>query len=263
MKAILGAEFMYTELTSSLANDDNIPRGLVQAPTSDTPPTSPELANLPLAEYAPVSKLRLPQTRIERPRFGVIDCHTHLGRWAEPDADWVEADLAGRRAGRWAVEVDSYLELCDDHRIEASINLDGGWDAELEANLERYDRAHPGRFLTFCQLDWRLAAAGDSFGDRLAESLRRSAAAGARGVKIWKTLGLGFRDSAGKLLLPDDERIVPVFAAAGELGLPVLIHTADPPAFFDPPDRRNERLEELLRHPEWSFADPMLPGHDS
>ncbi len=234
----------------------------MQAPTSDTPPTSPELANLPLAEYAPVSKLRLPQTRIERPRFGVIDCHTHLGRWAEPDADWVEADLAGRRAGRWAVEVDSYLELCDDRRIEASINLDGGWDAELEANLERYDRAHPGRFLTFCQLDWRLAAAGDSFGDRLAESLRRSAAAGARGVKIWKTLGLGFRDSAGKLLLPDDERIVPVFAAAGELGLPVLIHTADPPAFFDPPDRRNERLEELLRHPEWSFADPMLPSHE-
>ena len=38
--------------------------------------------------------------------------------------------------------------------IRAVWNLDGGWDAELERNLERYDRAHPGRFATFCRLDW-------------------------------------------------------------------------------------------------------------
>ena len=36
-----------------------------------------------------------------------------------------------------------------------------------------------------------------------------------------------------------------VLRAAGELGLPVLIHTADPVAFFDPLDEHNERLEEL------------------
>ena len=160
---------------------------------------------------------------------------------------------------RWAVDAEAYLELCDRLSIETSINLDGGWDAELEANLDRLDRAHPGRFVTFCQLDWTRATAGDGFGDELAESLRRSAAAGARGLKVWKTLGLGFRDAAGELLLPDDERAAPVFAAAGELGLPVLIHTADPPAFFDPVDRHNERLEELLAHPEWSFAGPGLP----
>ena len=233
----------------------------MQTTASQTVSSLADLARLPLARYAPASKLRLERTRVERPRFAAIDFHTHLGRWLDPDGNWVAADLAGRRHDAWAVEAEAYLELCDRHSIETSINLDGGWDAELEANLERLDRAHPGRFLTFCQLDWTLAAAGDDFGERLAESLRRSADAGARGLKVWKTLGLGFRDAAGELLLPDDERAAPVFAAAGELGLPVLIHTADPPAFFDPVDRHNERLEELLAHPEWSFCGPGFPSH--
>jgi predicted TIM-barrel fold metal-dependent hydrolase len=41
----------------------------------------------------------------------------------------------------------------------------------------------------------------------------------------------------------------------------VLIHTADPAAFFRPVDERNERLEELLAHPEWSFCRPGMPTH--
>ena len=233
----------------------------MQTTAARTQSWSSELARLPLAEYAPVSKLRLSRTRVVRPRFQAVDFHTHLGRWLEPGADWVAADLVGRRAAEWAVEVEHYLELCDEHGIETSVNLDGGWDGELEATLERYDRAHPDRFVTFCQLDWSRAAGGDGFGEELAASLRRSAAAGARGLKVWKTLGLGFRDSAGALLLPDDERAAPVFATAGELGLPVMIHVADPPAFFDPVDSRNERLEELLAHPEWAFHDPELPSH--
>ena len=256
MKAIFGAEFMYANPRLSLRTTITFRPEVMQ---TAAPPSPPDLATLPLAEYAPVSKLRLERTRVERPRFAAIDFHTHLGRWLNPVGDWMESDLAGHRHDAWAVEVDDYLALCDRHAIETSINLDGGWDAELEANLDRLDRAHPGRFLTFCQLDWTLATTGDGFGDELAESLRRSAAAGARGLKVWKTLGLGFRDAAGRLLLPDDERAAPVFAAAGELGLPVLIHTADPPAFFDPVDRHNERLEELARPPRVVVLRPGVP----
>jgi predicted TIM-barrel fold metal-dependent hydrolase len=50
-----------------------------------------------------------------------------------------------------------------------------------------------------------------------------------------------------------------VLEAAGEHGLPVLIHTADPVAFFEPPDRHNERLEELTERPDWWFGRPGLP----
>lgn len=192
----------------------------------------------------------------------VIDIHTHLGRWLAPDADWMASDLAGRCDAPWMTpDVGTLLALMDEHGVEACVNLDGRWGPELEANLDRYDRAHPGRFVTFCQLPWTLAAEGDGFADALVESLHRCADAGARGLKVWKTLGLGYRDARGELLLPDDERAAPVFAAAGELGLPVLIHVADPVEFFSPVEQAVHWRAELLEHPEWSFAGPPFPSH--
>jgi predicted TIM-barrel fold metal-dependent hydrolase len=192
----------------------------------------------------------------------IVDAHTHLGRWLAPDGNWMASDLAGATQESWMQpDVGALLELMDGQGVAACVNLDGRWDDELEANLDRYDRAHPDRFLTFCQLDWRLASEGDDFGETLAASLRRSAGAGARGLKVWKTLGLGFRDARGRLLLPGDPRAAVVFATAGELGLPVLIHTADPVAFWDPVDAANERFEMLLEHPEWSYAGGAFPSH--
>jgi predicted TIM-barrel fold metal-dependent hydrolase len=44
--------------------------------------------------------------------------------------------------------------------------------------------------------------------------------------------------------------------------LPVLIHVADPAAFFLPIDETNERWEELHRHPEWSFYGPQFPRRE-
>ena len=92
--------------------------------------------------------------------------------------------------------------------------------------------------------------------------LAASQRAGARGLKVWKDLGLGVRDPDGALVAPDDARLAPLWEAAGELGLPVLIHTADPIAFFDPVDAANERLEELAAHPDWSFHGPGLPSFE-
>ena len=183
----------------------------MQAPVGNPVAPASRLANLPLADYAPEATVVLERTVVERPRFPVIDAHAHLGRWLAPGEDWLAADVAGRCEGPWMTpDVGALIELLDAHEVGACVNLDGRWGSELEANLDRYDRAHPSRFLTFCQLDWTLAAAGDDFAVPLVASLRRSVAAGARGLKVWKTLGLAFRDAAGELLLPDDER-----AAAG------------------------------------------------
>lgn len=189
---------------------------------------------------APEPAVRLPRTEIAAPRVPLIDAHNHLGRWL---SSWVGRD------GDWVVEdVGALLALMDAWRVEAIVNLDGRWGAELEANLDRYDRAHPGRFATFCHVDWADPASG-------AESLRASAAAGAKGLKVWKDLGLSVRDERGALVLPGDPRLFDVFEAAGEQGLPVLIHTADPVAFWWPLDERNERFDELGAHPEWWYGD--------
>ena len=204
---------------------------------------------IPLADYRPRPTLRLPETRVERAAVPAIDAHNHLGRWI---THWVRPD------GGWMAEdVGALLELMDAVGVEAVVNLDGRWGEELEANLDRYDRAHPGRFMTFCHVDWAELAEPGGGTAKLVASLEASHRAGARGLKVWKDLGLGVRDGAGALVLPDDDRIAPVWEAAGGLGLPVLIHTADPIAFFQPIDATNERLEELAVHPEWAVPEGM------
>jgi amidohydrolase family protein len=217
---------------------------------------TPAIVLPPLDAYRPEPALRVPRTRVEHPSLPVIDAHNHLGRWL---SSW-----AGRE-GQWMVEdVGALLALMDAWRIEAIVNLDGRWGAELEANLDRYDRAHPGRFATFCHVDWSLLATDPAGApERLAAQVRAGAGTGARGLKVWKDLGLAVRDDRGALVLPDDPRIAGVFAAAGEAGLPVLIHTADPVAFWAPLDDRNERIEELAAHPDWWFGHGGVPSYDA
>jgi predicted TIM-barrel fold metal-dependent hydrolase len=72
---------------------------------------------------------------------------------------------------------------------------------------------------------------------------------GAVGLKIFKNLGMDLRDTSGERVPVDDPRLDPVWAAAGELGVPVLIHTGEPIAFFDPVDEHNERWLELTQIP--------------
>ena len=218
----------------------------MRSPGLEPAPLDPALRDLPLRAYRPRASVRLPEHPVPRARFPVVDAHNHLGRWLTPDGGWASSD------------VDALLADMDSANVDAIVNLDGRWGDELRANLDRYDRAHPGRFATFCQLD--LAACSEpGWPDRLVGQLRASAAAGACGVKVWKDLGLGLHDEHGERLLPDDGRLSDVWDVAGELGLPIVIHVADPVAFFEPVDARNERLEELLAHPEWSFADARFP----
>ncbi|MEU0566985.1 amidohydrolase family protein [Nonomuraea sp. NPDC005983] len=202
--------------------------------------------DLPLSRYRPVSQLRVPVHRVERARVPAVDAHIHLGRWLSADGEWMAPD------------VPALLDMMDELNLRGMVNLDGRWGRELTANLERYDAAHPGRFATFCHVDWSLAAE-PRFGEKLAAQLRASVAEGAAGLKVWKDVGLRVRDGRGELVMLDDERLGPLWAAAGELGVPIALHTADPVAFFEPLDERNERLEQLAAHPDWVFSGPGFP----
>ncbi len=126
--------------------------------------------------------------------------------------------------------------------------------------------------MVFAGLDVDSWAGDPDFGETEAARLRDSAARGARGLKVWKTLGLRARDPDGRLVTVDDARLDPLWAAAAELDLPIVIHIADPVAFFEPLDPSNERWEELHEHPDWHFwptrpddrpDDPGVPGFDA
>ena len=209
-------------------------------------------ADIPLSRYRPRQRLVLPAHHVPAARHPAIDAHTHLGRWLSA---W-----AGRE-GSWLVgDVPRFLEAMTAYNVHGFVNLDGRWGDELRANLERFDERHPGRVATFCHVDWSLLASDGP--DALVANLTDSAAAGAAGVKVWKDLGLQVEDADGKLVLPDDERLDPLWSAAGELGIPVWWHIADPVAFFDPVDERNEFLELLGARPDWSFHGGRFPTFD-
>lgn len=68
---------------------------------------------------------------------------------------------------------------------------------------------------------------------------------GAVGLKIFKDLGLEYRDEEGNLYRSDDPKFDPIWEKAGELGIPVVIHTGDVVPFFKPVDRHNDRYLSL------------------
>jgi predicted TIM-barrel fold metal-dependent hydrolase len=146
------------------------------------------------------------------------------------------------------------LEVLVPNGVVGAVNLSGGDEPGLLAHQLREAEAGQGRVLVFANLDFQQALA-PGWVERQVAWLHEAKRMGARGLKIFKTLGLWVHDPAGNRVAVDDPRLDPIFAAAGELGMPVAIHVGDPKAFFEPVTRDNERYQELALNPGWSFAD--------
>ncbi len=126
--------------------------------------------------------------------------------------------------------------------------------------VDNYVKAHPGRFAAFTMANFAqwddpvlIKGPRGDFAKRCIEGLEADVERGACGLKVTKELGLFFKDSSGDMLAVDDERLYPIWEKAGELRIPVLIHTSDPVAFFLPADQRNEHYLTLREFPGWSF----------
>jgi predicted TIM-barrel fold metal-dependent hydrolase len=195
--------------------------------------------DLLLSDFHPRSALVTEDHTPSRPRYPVVDAHNHLHR--------VLDDPAG------------LVALMDALDVRCIVDLDGGWGDRLALHLSQLKRPYPDRFCVFASVNWD-EADEPGFGQRWAEHLAGAVRAGAQGLKVFKDLGLRHRDRAGALLRIDDPRWDPIWAAAGALGVPVLIHSADPVAFFWPLDARNERWDELHAHPNWHFYGGDYPS---
>jgi len=206
---------------------------------------------LALADYEPKSMLQVHETHVDRARFPVIDVHTHITVSAKSE-NGVELSPDRKYLGT----PEELLAVMDRKNLRTMVNLTGGYDAGLVETIGRYDRAHPGRFITLTEPCYSKFLEPD-YPRIQAEEIGRAHQAGARGLKILKTLGLYLRENitSGKLVKIDDPRFDPMWDACGQLNMPVAIHISDPVAFFTPTDRYNERYEELNNHPDWSFYD--------
>jgi predicted TIM-barrel fold metal-dependent hydrolase len=217
----------------------------------------PAKDDLSLRDFQPRSMLHVKETRVARPRFPVIDAHTHL-TFAKRER--------GVNAGEEVtplIGASEALALMDRKGLRAMVNLTGGTGKGLEQAVAAFDRVAPGRFLSCVEPAYdRLLEPG--FPQAQADAIERSKRAGARGLKVLKTLGLYLRENVteGPLVKVDDPRFDPTWEACAALDLPVFIHTADPEAFFLPIDRFNERWDELGHHPDWSFHGRDFPSFD-
>jgi len=128
--------------------------------------------------------------------------------------------------------------------------------------IDEMVKPYPGRFIVFSQIDFSKID-DPNFSHEMVAQLDDAVARGARGLKQLKDLGLNIRDKSGKLVAVDDPRLDPVWEECGRLGIPVSIHVSDPEAFFHVVDNHNERYEELIEHPDWSFYGPEFPSKES
>ncbi len=212
---------------------------------------------LELPLFRPIPQLRTKSNAPGRAKFPVVDVHTHFRH----------------RLHHSNKELTRFLDVMDRHNIAICVSLDGQLGDNLEEHKKYLWTKHSHRFVIYANLDWR--GAGDpkdpatwdcqrpDFARRMVKALREAKRAGVSGLKLFKQFGLGYRNSDGSLLKIDGPRWDPIWQVCGELGLPVIIHTADPVAFFLPIDETNERWEELHRHPEWSFFGPQWPQREA
>jgi predicted TIM-barrel fold metal-dependent hydrolase len=201
-----------------------------------------------LESYRPKSQLVTKETIVNKPRYPVIDAHNHLGE--RFGAGWINRP------------VNELIEVLDQARVRLFVDLDGGWGEDiLDTHIQKYKIVYPGRFQVFGGVNWEMwNSLREEFPQWAASRLFAQKERGAEGVKIWKNLGLTVCDHTGKLISVDDPCLDPIWVTAGELKLPVMIHVADPVAFFDSLDETNERWEELSANPDWQFASPPYPS---
>ncbi|MEW2922093.1 amidohydrolase family protein [Muricauda sp. ANG21] len=189
-------------------------------------------------EYNPTSTLVVPEHPVDRAKFKFIDVHSHQFRMANQDLSELIKDMDQLNEG-------------------IMVNLSGGSGEDLVAKLKNVNEHYPNRFAIFANVDFS-GVGNPNWGKQAAAQLEEDVKNGAKGLKVYKSLGLRNNDVNGNRIPVDDPRLDPIWAKCAELGIPVLIHSADPKSFWDPMDSSNERWLELKTHPrrKRSATDP-------
>ncbi|WP_419190079.1 amidohydrolase family protein [Stieleria marina] len=208
-----------------------------------------------LRNFRPQSKLKVAETLLQHAKYSVVDVHTHF-----------HYRLRGNEQA-----LADFVAVMDRNQIAVCASLDGKLGTQLTDHCKFLRAKYQDRFVIFANVDWvgdgdtddpsTWACHRSGFGQRTADQLSEAVKTdGISGLKVFKRFGLKYRNPDGSLIEIDDVRWDPIWKRCGELGIPVIIHTADPAAFFDPIDATNERWEELSRHPDWSFYGDDFPS---
>jgi predicted TIM-barrel fold metal-dependent hydrolase len=194
-------------------------------------------------EYDPPSTLVVPEHILTHSKYPFIDVHNHQWDYSKEyfstvinSMDSLNMAVMINLSGRGFKRTDAGVSgLQEPEYLQKGINI-------IKDNF-------PGRILFFTNVDFN-GIDEPGWAAKAIKQLEDDVKAGAVGLKIYKGLGMNNKDSRGNRIAVDDSRIDPIWKKCGQLGIPVLIHTADPAPFWQPKDKNNERWLELKVHPE-------------
>ena len=184
---------------------------------------------LSFEEYNPQSTLVVPGELILRAKFPFIDVHGHQRNMPDQDLGPVIAAM-------------------DTLNMGIMVNLSGRSGEQLKKSVKNISDHYPNRFVVFANVDFE-GVGKENWTENAVAQLEADIRNGARGLKIYKSLGMRYNDVNGNRVAIDDPRLDAIWAKCGEMGVPVLIHAADPKSFWDDFDKDNERWLELKTHP--------------
>ena len=195
-------------------------------------PLSAQAQEMQWEDYDPVSTLVVPENPVTKAKYPFVDAHAH--QW--------------RIGGASASDIARLVADMDAMNMAVMVNLSGGSGDDLKQKVENTEMHAPGRFVHYANIDFSRISE-PNFGANAAAQLEADVRNGAKGLKIFKSLGMYVFDADSNRVQTDDPRLDPIWAKCGELGIPVLIHTGDPASFWKPQDKYNERWFELKERP--------------
>lgn len=188
-------------------------------------------------QYEPKSNLIVPENPVARAKFPFIDVHNHQSGMPNQDLTELIAEM-------------------DKLNMAVMVNLSGrrGSQEHLEGAIKNVEKNYPNRFIVFTNINLKTIDE-PNWTKNTVEQIRNDVKMGANGLKIFKSQGMTNKDSKGNRVKINDPRIDPVWAECGKLGIPILIHAADPRQFWQPMDSTNERWLELKVRPRRKRSD--------
>jgi hypothetical protein len=147
--------------------------------------------------------------------FGLIkkiDTHTHHNSESTALAEQAKADNFLLLAVN--VDVPDYPTLSEQQRL---------------ALLQKDKFPEQVEFLSaFTLMDWNSA----SWAEQTIQQLKSSFEKGALGIKLWKNIGMVYKDSNGKFIMADDPRFDPVIQFVIDQDKTVMAHLGEPKNLF-------------------------------
>jgi uncharacterized protein len=188
-----------------------------------------------LKDYRPRSIFKLPETRVEKARYRIIDMHSH--------------DYAAQ-----AGSVEGWVKIMDEVGIEKTIILSGATGKKFDDILARY-RQFPNRFEVWCGIDYT-GFDQPGYGPAAIAELERCFRAGATGVGELSDKGRGLGGTTNRPgMHMDDPRMDAILGKCADLHLPINIHVGEDKWMYEPMDETNDGLMNA-----WTWRVPNEPA---